>query len=381
MVTPSFHPMIGGVESYVRGVGGELVKLGYEIDVYTPDSVLGVKIERKEEIMEGMRIHRLPVSVDLSYRLKLWPSLVGAISARGHDLVHVYSHDTYALFAGIAVRRGGTPLLVTTYGPFQTHSTYGFLKARLLGAYDATMTPSIFKMCDRVLVRYPEIAAWVSSFGIPNERISLEPSGIPPGYLDAKDGVDAREKLFGEGPALLYLGRIAPQKGVQFAVQAMSIVKKRFPTARLALVGPDYVGYSHFLRQRIDELGLGENVTLNEPVTDQEEESEILGACDVFLMPSSFEGFSQAVMKGMARSKPVVVTRVGGLPYEVGYGECGVLSEFGDATSLANGILTLLQSRELAETMGRNGRKRAEEFTLDRLAVKLSSVYNAVMAG
>src|SRR5437870_12775561 len=115
--------MIGGVESYVRGVGGELVKLGYEIDVYTPDSVLGVKIERKEEMIAGMRIHRLPVSVDLSYRLKLWPSLVGAISARGHDPFHRYSHAAYSPSAGMAFVRGGTPLLVSTYGPFLIHST------------------------------------------------------------------------------------------------------------------------------------------------------------------------------------------------------------------------------------------------------------------
>ena len=64
-------------------------------------------------------------------------------------------------------------------------------------------------------------------------------------------------------------------------------------------------------------------------------------------------------MKAMAQSRPVVVTRVGGLPYEIDYGKCGLAREFGDATMLADGLISLLESPEMSSKMGKNGRIRA----------------------
>ena len=377
IVTPSFHPMIGGVEFYVRGIGTELVRLGHEVHVYTPNRVMGKKIDAEEEVIDGVHVHRLDVWFEVSYRVKLWRGLQEALQRNTPDLIHVYSHDSYARPAAKAASRLGRPLMITTYGPFETHSDYGAVQSRLFRLYDSYVTPSLFRNCAVVFARYPEILQWIRSLGVEDSRVMLEPSGIPRSYLAQAGGRKGREIVGHDGELILYLGRISPQKGVQYAVEAMQHVKRRFPKAKLAIVGPDYIGYSAYLREMAAKLGVTENIAIMEAVTTEEDEVELLSACDVFVMPSSFEGFSQSVMKAMAQSRPVVVTNVGGLPYEIDYGRCGLACDFGDATKLADALVSLLDSPELALTLGANGRRRADEFTFERLASKLSLAYQS----
>lgn len=361
----------------MKGIGAELARLGYDVHVYTPNKVMGKKIEPEEEVVDGVHVHRLDVWFELSYRVKLWRGLQEALERDAPDIIHVYSHDSYARPAAKAAGRLSRPLVITTYGPFETHSDYGAAQSFLFKLYDSYVTPSLFRDSALVLARYPEILDWVKSYGVADSRARLEPSGIPGGYLARADGRKGRDRVGHDGELILYLGRISPQKGVQYAVEAMKHVKKRFPRAKLAIVGPDYIGYSAHLRSLADRLGVAESIEIMDAVTAAGEEAELLSACDAFVMPSSFEGFSQSVMKAMAQSRPVVVTRVGGLPYEIDYGRCGLACEYGDARMLADRLVSILESPELSSAMGENGRRRAEEFTFERLASKLSLAYES----
>ena len=377
IVSPSFYPMIGGVEGYVLGVGSELVKLGFEADVYTPEKVFGRHCGVPEETIQGINVHRIKVPLEFSYRIKVWPGLVDALQSKRHDLIHVYSHDSYAAFALMAARRMNTPLVLTTYGPFETHSDYGPLRAGVFRIYDTVVTPRLMGRSSAVFVRYPALEAWVESFGLPPEHIHLEPSGIPKNSLILRRSERLRENM-GGGPIILYLGRISPQKGVQYAVDSMVKISKRFPSSRMVFIGPDYTGYSSKLRERSTELGVSDNVAFLGPMEDEVEQLEAISACDVFVMPSSFEGFSQAVMKAMAQEKPVVVTNVGGLPYEVDYGKCGRICSYGDSNELAQNVIEVLGEPDSAAEMARSARARAESFTFDRLASRLATEYSKI---
>lgn len=373
--------MVGGVELYVQRMGAELTTLGYDVHVFTPDSVLRHHMPRDEETVDGMQVHRIHVPIDLSYRLKIWPGLTDALVKLHPGLIHVYSHDSYALFAQAAANKTRLPLLMTTYGPFETHRDYGWLEAGLFRLYDSMITPRLFRGCAAIFVRYPELLSWITSLSVDPSRIHVEPSGIPRAYLDLPaDGSSFREQIHLRGPMILYVGRISPQKGVHYALEAMVSVTKKFPDARLVVVGPDYTGFSSYLRSRAQELGISENVMLLEPVSSEAQEVEILTSCDVFVMPSSFEGFSQAVMKAMARGRPVVVTNVGGLPYEVKYGECGIICEYGNPEALGQEIIGVLESRNNVSEMGKRARLQAESFTFDKLAAKVSNVYRSILA-
>ncbi|MGD1055272.1 MAG: glycosyltransferase family 4 protein [Nitrososphaerales archaeon] len=376
IVSPSFFPMIGGIESYVHSVGKELVELGHEVHVYTPDSVLGRKIPNHNEQLDGIIVHRLDVRIDLSYRLRFWPDLLNELKRDAPDIIHVYSHDSYALLALMAARSGQVPFLVTTYGPLETHSNYGVVETALFRTYDSLVAPPLFRRCNLVMVRYPAIAHWLVSMHVARTKIRLEPSGIPKDALGQRDGSAFRVRHHIGGPLVLYLGRISSQKGVQYAVESIKRVNRRFPDARLMIVGPDYSGFVSVIRSNAAKLGVSESVVVLPPMLEEEAQLEALAACDVFVMPSSFEGFSQSVMKAMAQGRPVVVTNVGGLPYEVGYGKCGLISQYGDADSLADCILKLLGDPDLSRQLGAEGKERAQDFTFDELALRISHNYD-----
>ena len=378
IVSPSFYPMIGGIEAYVRGVGKELAKMGHDINIYTPDTVLGMRLPLPEEEVDGMMVHRLPVPIDISYRLKVWPDLLGELIRDSPDIIHVYSHDSYALIALLAARSKGTPMVLTTYGPLETHSDYGTIESGLFRVYDSVVSPVIFRRCARVMIRYPALSAWLRSMKLPAWKIRLEPSGVPEESLGQRDGRRFRERYGIEGPLVMYLGRLSEQKGVWFAVEAMKIVSERSPGARLVMIGPDYAGISTTIIERSRALGIEKNLLVIPPFLTEESQLEALAACDVFIMPSSFEGFSQAVMKAMAQGKPVVVTNVGGLPYEVGNGSCGLICEYGNPRSLADSVLRLLEDPALARELGAEGRARARNFTFERLAQGVAECYREI---
>ena len=377
MVSPSFYPMIGGVENYVLGMGRELVKLGNDVDVYTPDSVLGKACGPPEDVVQGIRVHRVPVPFEVSYRIKVWPGLMGALQKGSHDLVHVYSHDSYALYALVAARKMKVPLAVTTYGPFEHHSDYDAIRKGAFRLYDAVATPRILGRADAVFVRYPDLAGWAESLGAHAGRIFLEPSGIPKESLVLRAGRGFKQ--VSGSPIILYLGRISPLKGVQYAVDAMVDVVKAYPGSKLLLIGPDYAGFANHLRERAAKLGVSDSVVLMDPIRSEDEQLEAIASSDVFVMPSSFEGFSQSVIKAMAQGKPVVVTNVGGLPYEVDNGKCGAMCEYADPHGLASGVIRLLSNPDEAASLSKEAKKRARSFTFEALAAGLVEHYERVL--
>ncbi|MCK5587735.1 MAG: glycosyltransferase, partial [Candidatus Lokiarchaeota archaeon] len=94
-VSVYYHPaMIGGIEWYIRNISKELVKRGHEVHLFTVNSKDGKILGPSEEIFEGIYIHRLPLLIDLSYRLKFWPTLLLRIMREQFDIIHVYDYLT-----------------------------------------------------------------------------------------------------------------------------------------------------------------------------------------------------------------------------------------------------------------------------------------------
>lgn len=379
---PSFYPFTGGIELYVHEISKELAKRGHEVHVYAPSQVAKRKVKTAENEVCGVRIHYVPVILELSYRARVWPGLLGRLLKDKSDLIHSHGDGHYhSLASVIAARVRNKPLVVTTYGPLYKQTEFSTKKKLFFDAYDASITPFIFNQANKVLVRYPALTRWVESYGTSENKVGLAPSGVPKESLKPRNGKSFRKKYGINGSMVLYVGRISPQKGVQHLVEAACYVVKEIPNLKFVLVGPDYLGYTAALLKMARQYHVDGNVLFTGPIHNLEEEMEAYAACDVFVMPSSFEGFSQAVLKAMAQAKRVIVTNVGGLPYEVEEGECGILVPYGDSVTLANNICELIMSSELSNRLGVKARERAAMFTYDALASRLEKVYEEIARG
>jgi glycosyltransferase involved in cell wall biosynthesis len=107
-----------------------------------------------------------------------------------------------------------------------------------------------------------------------------------------------------------------------------------------------------------------------------------LHAMDCVVLPSIMEGFGFVLVEAMAVGKPVIASRVGGIPEIVEDGVTGILVDPRDSQSLAKHIILLLQDPQRRLTMGRAGKKRVQEhFTSKRMNEQLCEVYNELLEG
>lgn len=203
------------------------------------------------------------------------------------------------------------------------------------------------------------------------------------------------------GMDILWVGRLSPEKGVHVLLDAFAEVLKRYPDARLEIIGPEerlrydvlltcddpekltplarfYDGRSYLshLQQRVSSLGIERSVTFT-GLVPHERLAERYREAALVVNPSLSETFGVTLIEAMACELPVIAARAGGMTEIVVDGESGILVEPDNASSLAEGILALLRDASLRQTIGRAARQRVlQHFTWDRVAASLADLYH-----
>lgn len=376
-----FKPfMVGGAEWYVYNMSRELTNKGHDVHVFTANRCNG-KTAQASEVIEGVSVHRLPLRIDWSYRLKVWEGLSEALTSGSFDVIHTYDyaqpHSAVAVKAGRS-SRSGTVLTV-----FDVHSMiprvwYKQYPVKLMERYlgKRTLGPA-----DRVLVRAPNLIPPLLKLGGEQDRMTVTPSGIRDESLSSFDGREFLGKYNLSGsPVILYLGRMNPLKGPQYLVEAAPSILRAFPDASFVFVGPDQSGCVESLRARADRLGISSHVHFVGPIYDFVEKMQAYASCQVFVLPTAFEGTSQAIFEAMSQGRPVVATRVGGIPYQISDGVEGYLVEHGDSRALAEKVSEVLGNPALSAEMGRKGRERVMAHRYSVLSSALVEIYGGVVA-
>jgi glycosyltransferase involved in cell wall biosynthesis len=179
----------------------------------------------------------------------------------------------------------------------------------------------------------------------------------------------------------LFVGGLEPRKGLEYLVHSLEYVLDEVPSARLVAVaktgfrGTDEVGWFKVLS---DRLGLAEHIDFLESVT-QAELLRLYAECDILVLPSKTEGWGLALMEAMACKKPVVASRVGGVPELVRDGVDGVLVEAGDVQGLSKAIVKLLKDPALRTRMGEAGALRVLGFSWDSTAKVVLKAYESAL--
>jgi len=211
--------------------------------------------------------------------------------------------------------------------------------------------------------------------GARNDQIRITPSGIRSESLEAYDGDIFKERYGIDGPIILYLGRLHPMKGPQVLIKAVPNIIKDIPDAKFVLIGPDQVNYKKNLEDLSRKLHVEDYVQILDPIYDIKEKMQAYASCDVFVLPSGYEGFGQVLVEAMAQGKPIVATNAGSIPNVVSDKKEGFLVNYGDYKELASKIKQILLTPELSRAFGNEGRKKARQYTYKELAVQLEKIY------
>lgn len=208
--------------------------------------------------------------------------------------------------------------------------------------------------------------AWKDFFGtiIERGRITVLPDAI---HIPEKE-----EKQYGIH-RILYMGRMCKEKGIGELLKVMPELHRRYPDVRLYLAG---VWEDRELRTKA--LSLGEYVTDLGWISGAEKQ-RYLQECDIFVMPSYFEGQSVSILEAMANSCGIVASKTGGIPDMIIEGETGIFAMPQDTKTLAEGLLRLLAEPKLCRMLGENARRKAEaEFSIDNNMKQLLAIYESI---
>lgn len=230
-------------------------------------------------------------------------------------------------------------------------------------------------------------------------------NGVDADYFVTKNGIDGIES--DRQRRILFVGRVSPEKGIHVLLEAFEKVLLCCPAAKLDIVGPqgqlpwEYIGalsddenisglamfyngksrhgYASILRERFASK-LARHVTFYHHIPhrcllDYYRQAEVL------INPSFSEAFGMSLIEAMSCKVPVVATRVGGMPEIVDDGRAGLLVASGDASALAEAMLTLFDNEKLRQILGTAGRERVESlFSWDQIVKKLSALYEEIHA-
>ena len=195
--------------------------------------------------------------------------------------------------------------------------------------------------------------------------------------------LEERRAIEPKGPVktILFVGRLVERKGVAYLIRAMPRVLEKV-RAQLVIVGEGY--RREALEQLIAEERLDEAVKLTGKVSDEAKRGWY-ETCDVFVLPSivdskgDTEGLGMVLLEALGYRKPVVASRVGGIPDIVLDGEMGLLVPEKDPEALGEAIVSVLTDEHLAQRLGTRGHQYAKErFAWERIVNEIVGMYESV---
>lgn len=287
------------------------------------------------------------------------------------DIVHAHGSRA-AFYARIADPRAAERVIFTVHGIHADKSPRLARRTALLSVERALRprTVRFVTVCESDLTRgaYLRMLDWERARVVYNGIELPQPPGVP-GMFRAEINVKRH------APLVVCVGRFEPAKDHATLLDAFARLLIDKPDAVLALIGSGPLEGQ--LRERCVALGISTRVRFVPP------RAAIAHAyvdADVVALSSRWEGLPYTILEALAYKRPVVATRVDGIPEAIEHGVDGMLVEPGQPTAFAMALNRLLSAPEAAATLGESGAKRvAEQFSIERMIESLRGVYAEVL--
>lgn len=336
----------GGIERYVAYLSEGLADRGHEVAVScAPQSPLN----------NHLAVPSVPLAVRRKFDFRAFSQYLRHFRARRYDVVHVHFSPDFLLPA-MAARATGQPLSIMTR---HVVLPWSGVKVRLYNA-----------LFDHFIGVSDAVRNQLLTSGISPSKISVAKAGCP--ALTPLKGreVTRRELGIDNGQVSVgFFGRLVQEKGLDVLISAAASL-------------PQGIGFEVFgtgpLRNELEAHAKSSG----SPVRFhgfREDVSDCIAAVDAVIIPSVWEeAFPYAALEAMSVGRPVLASRVGGLPEIVEEGETGYLFERGDPADLGAATARLLANPASARQMGERARELHRcRYTVDKMAERIEAVYIA----
>lgn len=365
--THEFYPFSGGVANWTLEIVKGLNNLGQDVTVLAP------KYHKKPHDLPELRevrIKRMPWAIRgrLSYLIGIVFFTIIFFSKK-YDKVIICDNISqvvgtilsFFIKTEYTVIVNGTEILMH----FSKSNIYQKIKAKLITSFFSRAKIISISRATRNLLL--EKGGYFNNVEVLN--CSIDKRMV---FAKSKSEVLVKQMRLENRKIILTIARLYPRKGHDVVLQALVEIKKKIPEVLYLIVGE---GVN---RKKLEEIVLSLNLTDNVNFTGEVSDIiDYLDLCDVFVMISrqeenGVEGFGISFLEAMARGKPVIGSRHGGIPEVIKDRVNGYLVDPYDLSEIASAIIRILSDSNTARKMGDNGRKMVElDFTTDLMAPKL----------
>ena len=371
----------GGVETNVREVTRRLREAGDSVEVYASDLYDEGRWERRSNyppIVDGVPVRRFPVFKRLIPGLTM-PMMVGLIDAlaqSGADVIHAHSHRYgHVLEAATVADRLDIPLVVSLhYHPAEQDEPP--LKRGLLRVQDVGFGMSAYRTARALVVQTALEGRLVAEFA-PAKKLRVVPPGIDLAAWD-HPAADRTAGLDLPKPYFLFVGRIAPNKGLPHLLDAVAALDGT-ATRPLVLMGRDWGERPH-LEERSRALGVSDRVRFLGHVDDPAQYRDVIRGASALVLPSEWEAFGLVLLEAMAARTPIVATSVGGVPEVLDEGRAGRLVPYGDPTALASALRAVVDEPDTTRRLVEAAAHRVRSYDWSETVARLRGLYREVAA-
>jgi D-inositol-3-phosphate glycosyltransferase len=376
----------GGMSVYIRELARQLGLRGHRVDIFTR-AVEDGQAGNTRELSVNVRLIPLAAgAAGHAPKTALYPRLSAFFdaldrfrsqNAAAYDLIH--SHYWLSGQVGAWARKAwGTPHITTFH-------TLGEVKRRACGAGSEpdvriTVERELSDTCDRILMTSAkEKDNLLRYYPARDESIAVVPCGVDLDLFQPLDKAQARRRIgAAHGDILaLYVGRFAPEKGLERLLKATACLKS-LPRLRLIIVGGDGNGDPD--RQRMLKMsqacGLSERVTFMGRV-DQADLPIFYSAADTLVIPSAYESFGMVALESLACGTPVVATRVGAMEELLRDPDAGRLASDLRPESLAAAMNRMPIGRRSQPVAPEAIRRTVLRYGWSRVAAEVLKVYRS----
>jgi len=381
-LTWEFPPrVVGGIARHCEGLAKALVQQNHEVHLFTLDFPGSPNYEE----MDGVKVYRASTELGhpnfltwvLLFNHFLTKRMADVAQTIDFDVMHV--HDWLAAFSGISFKHYLKKPMVLT-----VHSTE-------VGRAQGLHSPDSFSIngiewwamyeADRIIVCSQSMKNEICGhFNLPLDKVDVIPNAIDAtkyqtsvdrGSVRQRYGVGYGEKL------ILCVGRLVPQKGIEYFIRAIPHIAKRYPEAKFIIVGE---GWSRdILESEARASGHGGKIQFTGFASDQEV-INLMTSADVLVVPSVYEPFGIVALEGMASGVPVLASKVGGLSEVIEHDRTGLFVYPKSPESIAWGIDRILSDPDHAKWLTENAKEKLQNaYSWEAVAMKTVEVYRKVV--
>lgn len=367
----------------VAPLSAALVAAGHDVTVVTrhaPDAPA-------QEVVDGVRVVRAEpgtfegsdraLSRTMAVNHLLADAALRSAPAAGYEVIH--AHGWLVTHAAVSLKEAlGLPVVASLQAT-EAGRHHGYLPGETSRSVHSLEWWLGSEACRMIVPT--EYLRWEVQhlFDVAAERVDVIPNGIDPSRWTAtpREVLAARLRFAGEGPLLVYAGRLIAEKGVQDLLAALPSIRARHPGTRAVIAGDgDYRGA---LIEEAHRLKLHRAVSFPGHL-DQPALAAVLAAADAFVLPSRYEPTGTVALEAAASGAALVVASTGGLASIVEHGVTGVRFPVGEPEGLADAVTALLQDPTFAQTLAGRARQMVRErHSWHAIAARTAATYGAAV--